>query len=127
MGRDHSQWGHGNLGVSCRVADPLTHKEEQEGQHVVWAVVLQVAEVPQEIVLCKTTSELLSNGKSLRRRTEGESYAPGTLLSTFITMLLHLWDFFTVLDSCSISMFRDAVCSLRRTPASRSYGHPSLI
>jgi len=79
----------------CRVTGPLMREEEQEDRHVVWAAVLPMAEVLQEMVLCKIISEL-NNGSSLRRRGGRESYAPGLLLSSSITMLLHLWDFFAV-------------------------------
>lgn len=82
------------------------HGEEQEDQRVFWAA------APQESVLCKTTSELLSNGKSLRRRGEVESYTPEIPLSSSITMLLLLWDFFALMhlgDWESVSGWR---CSL---------------
>lgn len=83
---------HWILKGSCGVAGPLMHEEEQEDWYVV-CTAAQPGDGPNKI-----TSELLSNGKYLKRGRDGESYAPGILLSSSITMLLHLWAFFVVMD-----------------------------
>lgn len=46
----------------------------------------------------------------MRRRRGGEPYATGILLSS-ITMLLHLWDIFTVMDSRAWELFSGWSCS----------------